>query len=631
MSWIAARTEFELASNLRPIDASEFESEDLLRIFLLDHLQSDHADPDDHVFDYTSARYKKDKTVFFRLCGGSLGGKARGLAFARHMINTSGIREEFENCSIRVPRCAIIGTDEFDRFMKDNDLWEIAITETNNKKLEKAFVTARLSIDIKLKLESFLADNSYPLAVRSSGILEDSQYQPLSGTYETFMLPNNEKTTGKRLDSLITAIKRIFASTFKGEAKSLLENTAHRIEEEKMAIIIQEIVGQSFESGRFYPTFSGVLKNINFYPVSYMEREEGVAYLALGFGRTIVDGEKCLRISPKYPSILPQFYSIKATRMNSQIQFYGLDLNSTRKKGNDLQNYSLQNAEDDSSLKWVGSVISKDDNTLRDTLSKPGTRIVSFSPILKWCVIPLTKILNRMLVLGKMALGCPVEIEFAVNLFKDKKPEFCILQIKPMVLTGLKSIQSQEHDTTNAFCKSHITLGDGRLDEIHDLILVRSNTFDIAKTRDIAKEIEKLNGKIKNGKNYVLCGPGRWGSADPWLGIPVKWQQISQAKVIIEVGEKDLPIDPSFGSHFFQNITSMRLGYFTVNHKSKEDMLDMKWLKGQKIIQELKFTQWIQTDAPLSVVINGQSGEGHILKPLPEIPVVMDEEETTGI
>ena len=282
----------------------------------------------------------------------------------------------------------------------------------------------------------------------------------------------------------------------------------------------------------------------------------------------------------------------------------------------------------------MGSVVSNEDNVLRDSLNHEGTRVITFAPILKFGLFPLADILNRFLELGQRALGCEVEIEFAVNLFKDKnkKPEFCILQIKPMVV-GVSEELTHELDLTkeNVICHSSLTLGNGQFNDIINIIFVDPAKFNSAQSKIIAREIETLTAQLGTKTPYILIGPGRWGTADPWLGIPVKWQQISGAKIIVEVGLPEFPVDPSFGSHFFQNITSMRLGYFTVNHKSKEDMLDMKWLKGQKIVQELKFTQWIQTDAPLSVVINGQSGEGHILKPLPEIPAIMDEEETTGI
>ena len=469
------------------------------------------------------------------------------------MINYSNIKNKFSNFKIRVPKSAVIGTNEFDRFMKDNELWDIALSNISDKKLLNYFLKSRISIDLTLKLESFINENNFPIAVRSSSLLEDSQYQPLAGTYETIMLSNNSKSNKERLNKLIEAIKIIYASTFNGEARTLLKNTAHRIEEEKMAILIQEVVGVKYKSNRFYPTFSGVLQSINYYPVSYMKRNEGVAYLALGFGRTIADGEKCLRISPKYPKILPQFFSLKATIQNSQNEFYAMNFNLNQQNNHQLNKYTLEDAETDGTLKWVGSSISKEDGTIKDSLFYPGTRIVSFSPILKWGNISFDKLALEILSIGKKALGCPVEIEFAVNIKKDSTPEFYLLQIKPMVLTGLHRANTiKAFDKNSIFCKSSFSLGDGKISSIKDLIIVRPNTFDLSKSKEIAKELSKINSKFNKGRQYILCGPGRWGSTDPWLGIPVQWQSISNSKVIIEMGLKELPIDPSFGSHFFK-------------------------------------------------------------------------------
>ena len=632
-NWLAARTEFGLASKLRQVFAHEFKDGESLRSYLLKLLYSNKEESKERVLDYASSRFDRDRSEFFRLCGGSLGGKARGLGFARSMINNSGIKSKFKDINIRVPKCAVIGTNEFDQFMKDNQLWEIALLGTDDKKLEKTFMKARLSIDLTLKLEVFIKDNTYPLAVRSSSLLEDSQYQPLSGTYETYMLANNSRSAKKRLNELTQAIKKVFSSTFKGEARSLLDNTAHRIQEEKMAILIQEVVGQPYQGKRFYPTFSGVLQSINYYPVSYMKREEGVAYLALGFGRTIVDGEKCLRISPEYPTILPQFYSIKSTKQSSQNEFYALPLKAKDQSKDDLLLYDLKQAEDDGSLKWSGSVISHDDGTIRDSLSTSGSRIISFAPILKWNSIPFSKLAKEVLSLGKKALGCPVEIEFAVNMHEEKKPEFCLLQIKPMVVTGLhRSSKDEKIESKARFCKSSVTLGDGMIDDIRDLIIVKEETFDPSKTKDIAKEVSSFNKKFKNKKQYVICGPGRWGSADPWLGIPVQWREISQAKAIIEVGLKDLPIDPSFGSHFFQNITSLHVAYFTVNPKNKDDQLDLGWLRDDHLKKSNKYTKWYHFDEPMTITLNGTTGKGEIYQPMENKElIIMDEEESSGI
>ena len=632
-NWLAARAEFNLASMIRSISVDNFDSGESIRKYILKHLKNDKKENKSTIINYSSSRFNGSESDFFRLSSGSLGGKARGLGFAKSMINYSNIKNKFSNFKIRVPKSAVIGTNEFDRFMKDNELWDIALSNISDIKLLDYFLKSRISIDLTLKLESFINENNFPIAVRSSSLLEDSQYQPLAGTYETIMLSNNSKSNKERLNKLIEAIKIIYASTFNGEARTLLKNTAHRIEEEKMAILIQEVVGIKYKSNRFYPTFSGVLQSINYYPVSYMKRNEGVAYLALGFGRTIADGEKCLRISPKYPKILPQFFSLKATIQNSQNEFYAMNFNLNQQNNHQLNKYTLEDAETDGTLKWVGSSISKEDGTIKDSLFYPGTRIVSFSPILKWGNISFDKLALEILSIGKKALGCPVEIEFAVNIKKDSTPEFYLLQIKPMVLTGLHRANTiKAFDKNSIFCKSSFSLGDGRISSIKDLIIVRPNTFDLSKSKEIAKELSKINSKFNKGRQYILCGPGRWGSTDPWLGIPVQWQSISNSKVIIEMGLKELPIDPSFGSHFFQNITNLHISYFTIDNKQKDDILNLDFLKNFDTKNSGKYIDWYSFENPFNIVVDGSNGMGIIEKPnTSSMQEVMDEEESSGI
>jgi len=451
------------------------------------------------------------------------------------------------------------------------------------------------------------------------------------------MLPNSDKSRRVRLDELCQAIKLVYASMFHEEALALIDSSIHSFEEEKMAVIIMELIGQKYEN-RFYPTFSGITQSFNYYPVSYMKRDEGVAFVALGLGRTVADGEKSLRFSPQYPAILPQYYSIKATLASSQNTFYALNLDkktniSLKGETENLDLYDLTVSENDHVLSWVGSVVSSEDNIIRDSLKQNGTRVVSFAPILKFGLFPLAEILNKLLEMGKRAMGCEIEIEFAVNLFRDgRKPDFCILQIKPMVLVSQEDFSHQiDLSDENIICRSSLTLGNGQFNGIQDIVLVDIDRFDAANSQEIAREIEIITKEIPKNTSYILMGPGRWGTADPWLGIPVKWQQITGAKIIVEVGMPDFPVDPSFGSHFFQNITSMRLGYFTINHKSKSDKIDLDWLNKQQTVKKLLFTKWIRIERQLNIIINGLNGEGHILKPSPEIQDIMDEHEASGI
>ena len=637
-NWLAARGEFILASKIRPLnfrDSTDSLKHRKLLIELID--ESIILKKELHVVEFDPANFDPNKN-FMRICPGSLGGKARGIAFSNSLLSESNLENEFPNVTIRVPKSYVIATAEYDTFMRDNNIWKKAVKAKTNKKIDTLFQKAKLSQSILNALQAIISEIKHPIAVRSSSLLEDSQYQPLSGAYATYMLPNSDSNSSVRLKELCSAVKRVYASMFHKEAIALIDSSVHSLEQEKMAVIIMELIGQSINN-RFYPTFSGTTQSFNYYPVSYMKREEGVAYVAMGLGRTVAEGEKSLRFSPKYPAILPQYFSIKSTLANSQNSFYALNLTKNVKTllNGEMENldlYDLQVAENDSVLSWVGSVVSYEDNVLRNSLKHKGTRVITFAPVLKFGLFPLAEILNSLLEIGKRALGCEVEIEFAVNLFKDKnqKPEFCILQIKPMVL-GVSEDLTHHIELTkeNVFCHSSLTLGNGQFNNIRDIIFVDPNKFKSSQSKEIAKEIETLTTQINSKNPYILVGPGRWGTADPWLGIPVKWQQISGAKIIVEVGLPEFPVDPSFGSHFFQNVTSMRLGYFTVNHKTKEDFVDTDWLKDQQIIQELKFTQWIHTEEPLSVIINGHSGEGHILKPIPKLPESMDEHETTGI
>ena len=632
-NWLAARSEFDLATKLRRLNVDNFGKKEDIRDAIIKEINSPNTQLRfGEVVDYSANNNKNSR--FYRMCGGSLGGKARGLAFAKDMLVQSGISKKYPNVIVKIPKTAIIGTDEFDRFMKDNSLWDDALKAEKDQDIIKLFLASRLSMDLILKIESFLKECNYPIAVRSSSLLEDSQYQPLSGAYSTFMLANNQKTFKDRIDELKKAIRLVFASIFYRESKSHFSHTAHRTEEEKMAVMIMEIAGQEYSSGRFYPTFSGVLKSVNFYPVSYMKRDEGVAYLALGFGKTIVDGGKCLGISPMYPAIKPQFSTIKSTLANSQSNFYSLDLNNNQYDiYNDLQLHDLSKSESDGALKLLGGVVTSEDNILRNSLSYKGTRVVNFSPILDWKIIPLCDILNELLALGKKALGCPVEIEFAVNIFEDnKKPsEFYLLQIKPMVLTTTKTISFDKIKKEDTYSQSQITLGNGTSDHIIDLLHLSVKKYDPSKSNEIAKEIEIYNNMIGKDNPYILAGPGRWGSADPWLGVPISWQQISNTKIIIEIGHKDFPVDPSFGSHFFQNITSLHIGYFTIDNKNSNDFINNVWLKKQKPKKSGHYVDWYQFNDPFKTIIDGLSGKGKILIPKPYNADKMDEKDSTGI
>ena len=638
-NWLAVRGEFNIASNLRPIKISDFNNIEDLRKVILDHLESGVNTRSRRSLVQYNAESKGEDIDFVRLSTGSLGGKARGLAFAINLINESGLNKKFDKINLRVPKVAVIGTDEFDYFMNENNLWKIAFAKNkSDKSIINSFLKGSLSKELTKTLSKYLSNIRFPLAIRSSSLLEDSQYQPLAGMYATYMLPNTNKSKTTRLEELTKAIKLVYASTYLKEPKSLIEGSVHHHEEEKMAVIVMELVGKS-HANRFYPSASGLAQSFNYYPVSYMKRKEGVAYLALGLGRTIAEGEKSLRFSPKYPGIIPQYFSVRSTIDNSQNQFYALDLNKGMKLlKNGLEEntslFDLNIAEKDGELDWSASVVSNEDNVVRDSLRFDGTRVITFPSLLKWKTLPITDLLLDLLKLGESSLGCPVEIEFAINMHDTEETltDFCLLQIKPMVVGGLDRIQDFDSvQKKNILCKSSVALGNGLIENINNLIIVDPKNFDPSKTKLIAKQIEKINNELSDLEQYVLIGPGRWGSADPWLGIPVEWDQISKAKVIVEYGMDSFPVDPSFGSHFFQNVTSMRIGYFTINHKKRSDKIDMDWINTQQVKKKSKYIKWIKLDKPITVTIDGQTGEGNIIKPLEPIEEKMDERETSGI
>ena len=637
-NWLAAHGYLGLASKVRPINYADFKDSLEHRNYLIELINNTIQNRKTRqVVEVQRDKFDHSKR-FIQISGGSLGGKARGLAFAQKMIRSSNLRKRYPEVNINIPHVAVIGTDSFDQFMRENNLWNNALSDKSNKQINNLFIKSSFNKSLMESLKLFIKSVKYPLAVRSSSLLEDSQYQPLSGMYATYMLPNNQSKVNERLDDLVTAIKLVYASTFYQDPKSLISRSVHRIEEEKMAVILMEMVGQNYND-RYYPTFSGTAQSFNFYPISYMKRNDGVAHLALGLGRTIANGEKSLRFSPKYPGILPQYYSIKATIESSQNSFYAMRLNgknssSLKNEDKNLSSFSLKIAEKDGSLKWSGSVVSNEDNIIRDTLAQNGTRVITFTPILKWSMFPLVDILNDLLEMGKDSLGCEVEIEFAVNIFEDenKSPEFSLLQIKPMVMGGSRELINMDNESSKSIlCNSKVTLGDGFIDNVQHIVFVDPKKFRAANTKTIAKEIHQINNAMLNKSPYILVGPGRWGSADPWLGIPVNWEHISGASAIVEIGINDFPVDPSFGSHFFQNVTSMRLGYFTIDNDSKEESFDHNWLKKQKIIKNKKFTACYELERPLRIKIDGQTGNGIILKPN-EIDIEpMDEQETSGI
>ncbi len=623
--WLKARTEFYLAHKLRPLKVSDFKSVSDLRTKLLNSLK-DYLDfrQQGIITDFDTETFDP-KYSFSRIGGGLLGGKARGLGFINSLIYNYGLKRKFKDIEITVPSAIVLATDIFDQFLEMNHLENFATNETDDIKIAKKFINAKqFPLEITEKLSYFLERVRVPLAVRSSSLLEDSQFQPFAGVYQTFMIPNSSKNLETRIKELLNAIKAVYASTYFKKAKDYLEATSYRLEEEKMAVIIQRLVGNHHEE-RFYPNLSGVAKSYNYYPIPPQKSSDGIAQVALGLGKTVVEGGSSVRFCPKYPKHLLQFYSAIETLKNAQKEFYALN---TKSESNYFQNtnedsllnkYELDTAEKDGTLYQVGSTYSPENNVVYDGISRRGMRVVTLAPILKHNSFPLDKIIDAILELGTWGMGTPIEIEFAVNFDvpKGKPKEFSMLQMRPLVVNSeQEQIKISNVRDEDVICRSSQVLGNGLTDDIYDILFVDKNKFERSNSREVAAELNELNLKLLNeNRPYLLIGMGRWGTLDPWLGIPVTWDQISGVGAIVESVFKDLSVTPSQGTHFFHNLTSNRVGYFTVNPFTNLGTINWDWLFKQKPVDEKTFTKHLQFEKPIIIKINGQQNDGVILKP----------------
>jgi len=622
--WLRARTEFALAQKLRPRKVSDFPTVEDLRHDLIESIAEYRSEQSQVLIgDFNPSTFKSTDNYFLRIGGGSLGGKARGLAFVRHLLHDNRVARRFPGVRIAVPPSVVLATDIFDRFLSENNLLDFAMNATDDAEILQRFLAASLPASLRDQLLAFLSEVHYPLAVRSSSLLEDSQYQPFTGVYETFMLGNQDSDLVIRLEKLMEAIKRVYASTFSVHAKAYVRATPYRLEEEKMAVILQQVVG-TIHDKRFYPDFSGVVRSHNFYPVPPMSFADGIAAVALGLGRAVVDGGKCLTFCPRYPRNLVQFSSVEDILANSQREFWALDLGHAGRGRDPLADlrelrFGLEAAESDGTLHNLGSTYSLDNNVIYDGLSRPGTRIVSFAPVLKHGVFPLAAILEQLIRIGEDAFGRPVEAEFAVCLPKNPadSAEFGFLQIRPLVLSREgEELRMEDVSPERLVCHSTKALGNGRIEDLRDLVVVDFHRFERGRSQEVAEGVAHLNAKLSElGTPYMLIGVGRWGSNDPWLGIPVEWDEISGARVIIEAGFRDFRVTPSQGSHFFQNLTAFQVGYLTVNPDAGEGFVDWRWLEAQPAVEERGCVRHLRFDKPLVVVMNGRTSQGMIFKP----------------
>jgi CheY-like chemotaxis protein len=621
--WLNARALFPVAQMFKYIRKEDFETMDEMRRFLYVAISSFRLGKGRGViakFDKTSF---DEYQTFSRIGEGSIGGKARGLAFINRIIKNNKLFHKFPDVLITIPRTVVLSTDVFDEFMDHNNLYSVALSDLSDDEILNRFVNAELPGHVYQDFYAFLAvSRNVPIAVRSSSKLEDSHYQPFAGIYSTYMIP---RLTDNKLmvKALSDAIKEVYASVYYKASKAYMTATANVIDEEKMGIILQEVCGNR-HGEIYYPTFSGVARSINYYPIGSEKAADGIANIAFGLGKLIVEGGLSLRFSPRYPKKILQLSSPEAALRDTQKEFFALDMNinsfvPSTDDGVNILKIDIKDLNNEAALRYVASTYDRNNNVLLDGIIHPGKRVITFSNVLQHKTFPLAEILSTLLEIGQREMNNPIEIEFAANLETPAgTPKiFNFLQIRPIVHTEETHQINIDHikkDDTIIYSES--ALGNGIFKGIHDIVYVKPESFSAANNKSVAIEIEKINMSfVKSGKGYILIGPGRWGSTDPWLGIPVKWPQISAARVIIESGLKNYRIDPSQGTHFFQNLTSFRVGYFTINPYINEGYYDVEYLNRLNVVYEDNFVRHVRFDAPLEVMIDGKKHKGVILKP----------------
>lgn len=574
---------------------------------------------------------------FARIGDGSLGGKGRGLAFIDHIIKKHDDLNEYADMPVMIPKTVVLCTDVFDEFMEQNDLFRIALSDVDDEVILKAFIKAHLPERLGPDLMTLMDVVQGPLAIRSSSLLEDSHYQPFAGIYSTYMIPPHADRE-QRLEMLADAIKAVYASVYFRDSKAYMTATSNVIDQEKMAVILQEVVGQQHDT-RFYPTLSGVARSINYYPVGEQKAEDGIVNLALGLGKYIVDGGQTLRVCPTQPHSIMQLSEMEMALRETQTRFLALDLTQTdldfsTDDGFNLLNLSVRQADKDGALRWISSTFDSYDQVIREGYYEgPSRKIISFCGVLQHGVLPLPEMLCRILNYGAKEMGRPVEIELAMNITEDKKGEFYLLQIRPMVDNKMNLDEDlTEIPDDKLLLRSASAIGHGIINDIYDIIYVKTLPAEGDERKEaiyspsmnpkIAEEMEKLNRQmLDEQRNYLLIGPGRWGSSDSWLGIPVKWPQISGASVIVEAGLTDYRIDPSQGTHFFQNLTSLGVAYFTVNDYLQPtdgnlaDIYKQQWLNSLPAIHETEHLRHVRLESPITAKVDGMKKQGVVLLP----------------
>jgi CheY-like chemotaxis protein len=621
--WLNARALFPVAKKVKPLKVDDFMGVEEATKYIIKAIAGYRYNQGSGVIAKFDRNTYDEYIIFARIGDGSLGGKARGLAFIDSFLKRKQLSYKYDNVVISIPRTLVLTTDVFDAFMEKNDLYHIGLSDRTDQEILELFINARLPDGILEDLKVFVNVLKNPIAIRSSSLLEDSHYQPFAGIYSTYMIPYVASDQTITYNLLRMAIKSVFASVFFKSTKSYMEATSNAIDEEKMAIVIQEVCGTRY-GNIYYPTISGVARSVNFYPIPPEKTHDGIAQVGLGLGKITVEGGSTLRFSPKYPKNILQLSSPEMAMRDSQSYFYALDLDPESFKPStddsvNIKKIKIKDAEKHNSLKYVASTYDFQNNVMRDGVNYDGKKIITFSNILNHNSFPLAEILDTLLQMGQSEMNAPIEIEFAVNLDVPKNTPgiFNFLQIRPIVESQdeqVVNIGKVNPEDTIIYCKS--ALGNGNIQEIRDFVYIKPSAFNPSKSKQIAANIEKINDLfMKENKNYVLVGPGRWGSSDPWLGIPVNWAQICAARVIVESGLENFRIDPSQGTHFFQNLTSFRVGYFTINPYINDGYYDVKFLSEQGALYEDEFIRHIRFASPLDIMIDGKNNIGVIYKP----------------
>ena len=618
--WLCARAIFPVSNFLKQVTWHKLQDVDAHRQIIFDAIvQYRHMKNIGVVAVFDRGKFDR-YAHFARIGDGSLGGKGRGLAFLDNIIKMHPEMNQFPGATVRIPKTVVLCTDIFDQFMENNNLYPLALSDAPDEEILAAFLKAQLPDSYIADFFTFFDATSSPIAIRSSSLLEDSHYQPFAGIYSTYMIPRLDDRQ-EMLRMLAAAIKAVYASVFYRDSKAYMTATSNVIDQEKMAVILQEVVGKDY-GGRFYPNISGVLRSLNYYPIGEEKAEDGIASLALGLGKYIVDGGQTLRVSPYHPDQVLQMSDMEIALRETQTRFYALDtsydgLDFKVDDGFNILNLRVKEAYKDGALNYIASTYDPDDQIIREGLYDNGRKIISFDGVLQQGVFPLPELMQMAMKYGSHAMRRPVEIEFACNLNADKTGDFCLLQIRPIVDAKQELVENVAAVPENeCLLKTSSSLGHGISEDVHDVVYVKwDDNFSAANNPQIAMDIEKINRQfLAEGKQYVLIGPGRWGSSDPWLGVPVKWPAISAARVIAEIALPGYRVDPSQGTHFFQNLTSFGVGYFTIDtNRPDGGTVHKDVLDAMPAVDETLFVRHVRFDKPLRIMMDGKKQVGAVV------------------